>query len=215
MDITELKKLRTRASELNCELQKIPVIAEILSKLKEGLSPDLYYHNYEHTTEVMEEAIIFALHDNLPERDIELISIAAAYHDAGFLFRREENEQIAAKMAFDALKKSGAYVDDEIKLVCEMIADTKVLLVDHQFTRLVSNNLSKYLLDADLGNLGSEDFFMKNKLILRETGIEEKVFSRLSLSLLKNHRWLSPAGMALKEAQRLKNLEVLLGAKDQ
>jgi uncharacterized protein len=210
MKTSELMDLQTRTKNLCLELQERPIIAEIFSILQRDLAPELCYHNYTHSLEVFEEAIMLALHDNLADRDIELLAIAAAYHDAGFLYQKEDNEQIAAKMATNALYRTGGYTEHEISLVQEMIEDTKVMLVDHQFTRLVSNDLSKYLLDADLGNLGNPNFFVKNKLILKETGMDEKIFQRLSLSLLRNHRWLTPAGMALKEEQRLKNLERLI-----
>lgn len=209
MNNQELTKLQTLAKELCLGLLDHPIISNILENLKYNLPSDLCYHNLPHTMEVMEDAILFALHDNLTEREIELIAIAAAYHDAGFIFQREDNEVIASKMASDALIQSGNYTEDEIKLIGEMIEDTKILIVNHQFTRLASNELSKYLLDADLANLGSPDFFVKNKLIHQETGMEESKFRHFTLALLKNHRWLTPAGMALKEVQRLRNLEQL------
>ncbi|HMO16705.1 MAG TPA: hypothetical protein PKA63_02520 [Oligoflexia bacterium] len=209
MTDNEIKKLSARAKELVMEYSKIPVISSILDRLGSELPADLYYHNLLHTLEVMEDSIFFALYDNLEDDQIKLLAIAAAYHDSGYIYQRDNNETIAAELAKKELEKDGNFSKEEIQTIATMIEDTTVLIVDHQFTRLVSCDLSRYLLDADMANLGSSDFFEKNRLIQKETGMEEDKFYQLSLSLLKSHRWLSPAAEALQEEQRLKNLKIL------
>src|SRR5690606_38647195 len=137
---------------------QMEIVQSILEKLEKDLPEDLYYHNYNHTISVFKEAILFAVYDGLSEREIELLAIASAYHDAGFLFQREDNESIAARLVAEEMKKTKQYENSEIKLVQEMIEDTKLFFEENSYKRNCSNKLSKYLLDADLSNLGRDDF---------------------------------------------------------
>lgn len=207
-----LSKLIEEAKSYTERIKAKPLISSILERLKNELPDTLYYHNVQHTEEVLFHAILLALHDQLSEREIELLAIAASYHDAGFLKQKEDNESIAAQMADDALQQSNLssniiYTPEEITLIKEMIEDTRILNIQDSPTRNISNHLSRYLLDADLENLGSEKFFEKNLLIREESDLPDTDFKKMTLTLLKKHQWLSPAGEKLKEAQRVKNLE--------
>jgi len=208
-----LSKLIEEAKSHTERIKSQPIISSILGRLKNELPETLYYHNIKHTEEVLYHVVLLALHDQLSEREIELLAIAAAYHDAGFLQKKEDNESIAANMVEEALLHANLnlniiYNPEEITLIKEMIEDTKILNIQDSPTRRISNHLSKYLLDADLENLGSEQFFEKNALIRKESDLHDADLETISLTLLKTHRWLTPAGQKLKEAQRVKNLEL-------
>jgi uncharacterized protein len=183
-----------------------PLISSVLHRFETQLPEGIYYHTGAHTREVIREVVLLGMYDNLQERSIELLALAAAYHDIGFLFQKRDNEGIAAEIAREEILASGVCSPDEVSLIQDMILDTRVMVVDRQFTRVVSSELSRYLLDADLGNLGCKDFFIKNALILKESDVSEEEFSKMTVSLLSNHRWLTPAGLVLREEQRVKNL---------
>ncbi len=186
------------------------VIAPILAKLSAELSPDLSYHNAAHTEEVMREALFFAIKDGLGPRDIELIAIAAAFHDAGFLSKNTENEALGAKLAVAAMKEAGSYAEEEMKLVNGMILDTVVRSTPHGLKQIPTTRLSPYLLDGDMGNLGREDFFEKGENVFKELGISSrKSFLKASLGMVEAHQWYSPAARNLREAQKQKNIEIL------
>lgn len=183
-----------------------PVIREILGALKNELPTDLTYHNQAHTLDVLNEAIFFALQDSLPARDIELLEVAAAFHDAGFLDFRKDNEQAGADKAERALKKAGAFTEEEIDLIKKSILDTKVI----NNRQVPSTRISPYLLDADMSNLGRADFFDKGKLLQKELGISsEDDFLRASLEVMHNHEWYSDAAKKLRSAGKESNIRAL------
>ena len=64
---------------------KLPMKDFVVDLLKNNLPPYYYYHNYEHTKYVQESAIEIAGYENCTEREIELISTAALWHDTGFI----------------------------------------------------------------------------------------------------------------------------------
>lgn len=185
---------------------KKPVIREILATLKSQLSETLFYHNQEHTLNVLGEALVFALHDKLPARDIELLAVAAAFHDAGFLDSRKDNEGQGAARAVEALTKDGSFTKNEIALVEKAILDTRVV----NNRQIPTTKLSPYLLDADMSNLGRVDFFEKGKLLQKELGISsDEEFLRASLEVMNKHEWYSDAAKKLRTAGKESNVRAL------
>jgi predicted metal-dependent HD superfamily phosphohydrolase len=184
----------------------VPVINEILMRLRSELSPALRYHSFEHTLDVLSEAIYFALTDQLPQREIELLAVAAAYHDAGFLKQWAHNEPIGAEMAADAMRAAGDYSEEEIALVVSMILDTQLNDNGADYGERAHSRLARYLLDADMSNLGRGDFKEKLALLSEEFDADALKQMTQTYTLLQNHCWLTPAGRTLREQQKSKNL---------
>lgn len=191
---------------MESSLLDMPLVADILAKLRRDLPKNLCYHAAEHTEDVLEEALHFAAHDNLDKRQRELLTIAAAYHDAGFLDGSTETEARAAKMARDAMQLQGSYKSEEIDLVEQMILDTRLVRVGANYGQVASTFLSGYLLDGDLSNLGRDDFVEKLELVRREIGVDTRTFLNGTLLLMQGHQWYSPAAKVLRAAKKAENL---------
>lgn len=187
----------------------LPLIATQLSRLQNELADDLYFHNLKHTQDVLEEVLRFALHDALADAEIELLAIAAAYHDAGYLFSRKDNEALGAQIAVEAMKRDGGYSDQACQLVAQMILDTRVITQGERILRNASTPLSGYLLDADVGNLGRKDFWQANVALQRELAIDETAFLAWTVEFLRAHRWCTPAAKEMRGAQFEENLAAL------
>ncbi len=190
-------------------LSALPLVRKILARLARELPPTLTYHSFAHTQDVVRDSVLFALMDNLTPRDMELLVIAAAMHDAGFLEKRSGNEPIGARIAREAMVASGGYTEDEIRLVEQMILDTAVVMHNGAPKQIPSTELSKYLLDADLGNFGRDDFFAKGELQRVESGDEIAPFRIKTLALINAHVWNTNAARTLRQAKRDENLATL------
>lgn len=193
----------------HAKLRELPIISSIMLQLRSDLPKYLQYHSYSHTEEVLYEAMRFACIDKIPSRSIEIIGIAAAFHDAGFLQSTTLNEPIGSDMAASAMSTTGSYSSEEIGLVKQMILDTALINVAAGFERRVSTDLSPYLLDADLSNLGRDDFFHKGELQRVEISAEELPFWRVARKLLRGHIWHTPAAKALRTWKQQSNLAAL------
>lgn len=191
------------------KLRKLPIVKDALERLKAGLPSDLLYHAYEHTEDVLAEAILFAMTDKLPEREVELLAIAAAYHDLGFIKSPIRNEPIGAKEATEAMRADGTYTESEVATVAQMILDTMLVETPAGPRQIPSTDLSRYLLDADLSNLGRDDFFDKGELQRRELGYDQEIFRKNSFSLLNTHRWLTNAARSLRQKKKEENVKLL------
>ena len=192
------QRLEKKVEKRILELQRVPVIERILAKQKAEFPKELKYHTYDHVIDVLSEAVLFGMHDCLPDGDIELLAIAAAFHDAGYLKRRVQNEILGAEMAVEYLTAAGGYSERQCQLVHQMILDTAMVETPRGPRQLPTTRLSEYLLDADLGNFGRVDFFEKAELQRQETGQSEDIFYQKTLELLQAHTYHSSAARHLR-----------------
>jgi hypothetical protein len=211
VEVPDLEKVKNRVEEY----KEIPIIKEILLKIEKELPEGLKYHNVNHAKDVMESAVFLGLADGLSDRELELLAIASACHDGGFLERRDKNEEIGAKMAKEAMEKSGNYTKEEIQTIVESIEDTEVQMTDNGLNQIEKgrNTLSDYLLDADVSHFAKEDFTERTKLVAKEFGVDlddkeaYKNYLNDTLKFLNNHKWKSNAAKSLFEKTKEDNIE--------
>ncbi len=199
------------------QLKLHPLVQGALKRLQHELPADLTYHSYEHTLDVLHDAALYALEDGLAKDQLELVAIAAAFHDLGFIRGRKENEMWASEFARHAMLEYGGYPEEKIQLVERMILDTRLVLTGAGPRQLVTHPLSAYLLDADMSNLGRSDFFEKGEAYRQELGMPKDDFLRLALQILRAHQWHTPAARRLRQdgkVENVKRLQLLLSSQE-
>ena len=187
---------------------KQPIIYSMLSKMDSELDKSLTYHCYAHTLDVMKQALALAEIDDLGKQERLLLMIAAAFHDAGFLLQRPKNEPIGAEMAREAMLASNEFSIEEQEMVWQMIMDTQLNAEGPAQT--ARTHLSPWLLDADLANLGRDDFWHKTTLLSEEMQIPIEEMLPFTHTLMARHGWLSPAGQLLFSEKKQQNLDFLM-----
>ena len=198
-----------QAERLISELKALPIIKSVLEELKNGLPDCFAFHSVTHTQDVMHQAVLFSVLDHRSRREIELLAVAAAYHDVGFLEKKDLHEEISARYVEIAMRSDGSFTEEEIAQVKTMILDTKLISVDSGFEQRASTDLSRYLLDADLSNFGREDFFERLEANRIELGAGEAEFRRRTLKLMKAHTWLTEAARTLRQGKKEENMHKL------
>ena len=198
---------------INLAIEDEPLVTETVETLVSDLDPTLYYHSPLHTKDVLRQTLELAEADALDDRDVLLLAIAAAFHDAGFLEKRPKNEPIGAKMAVKAMAESGRFSPEECDLVEQMILDTQLVMEGP--AQIANCRLSPWLLDADLANLGRDDFWEQTTLLAKELNIDFQNMLPMTQALMQRHSWQSPAGQRLfgeKKALNFLALEHELGS---
>ncbi|MFN4895029.1 MAG: hypothetical protein ACK5GN_10530 [Pseudomonadota bacterium] len=190
-------------------LKQHPAVKEALDLLRGSLPTALLYHAYSHTEDVLYEVVQLASADNLSLREIELLGVAAAWHDVGFIWSRNSNESLGANALRSFLLSSKLFSSAEIETMVQMILDTALVVDGDSFKQVATTPLSCYLLDADLANFGRDDFFEKSELQRRELGDEVTPFRIKTLALLRNHTWLTPAASKRWQTKKDANLAKL------
>lgn len=182
----------------------------VFTMLEHGLPKNLYYHILDHTKDVIGVVETLGEAENVSGEEVLLLKTAALYHDTGFLIRYDKNEQTGAGIARGSLKKYG-YGKRQIKDVEGMIMATEM-------PQKPRTPLQKILCDADLDNLGREDFFIKGELLRLELAkqgvkISPRNWYENTLKLLEDHKYHTDSAKRLRQKgkeEHIKEIEELL-----
>lgn len=118
------------------------------------------YHNLEHTKDVVNAAIEIAKGENLSNEGLEIVTLAAWFHDLGYIEKTSGHEEISAMFASNFLIDQN-YEQAKIDKVVGCIMATKV-------PQHPKNHLEKIMCDADLNHLGRKTFIDRNNLFRSE-----------------------------------------------
>jgi len=144
----------------NLVLKAKEYIKNLLKEYNINEENGYYFHNLRHTLDVFETASYLAVKEWLDEDLKELVEISALFHDVGFIKQYDNNEEVGASIAEKFLKENN-YPEDKIDLVKQTILATKL-------GAKIENKLQEIIKDADLWNLGRDDFFDLEKALRNE-----------------------------------------------
>ena len=131
----------------------IPEVKKYVNTILSSLE-HVYYHQYAHSLDVFKRTTYLAKKEGLCDEDVEMLQIAALFHDTWFVIKYEKNEPIWAKIASNFLQSIG-YPQEKIKKVERII-----LATDPNYTP-PKDIFEEIIKDADIDNLGRNDFFEK------------------------------------------------------
>lgn len=134
--------------------------AYVQNLLSKELSTGHVYHNWDHTSMVYDEAMSLADAAALSDDDREILSLAALFHDTGFVRTFHHHEDESKKIAAAYLSELN-YPTDKITKVVNAIDATKM-------PHLSTDKVGALLQDADLSNLGRDDWETFSELIRQE-----------------------------------------------
>jgi uncharacterized protein len=174
--------------------------------LRQNLPPTLYYHDVNHTLDVIESAQRIAETEKLGRTELILLKTAALCHDTGFVNVYAEHEAEGCRIARAYLPQFN-YSPEQIRSICAMIMATKMPQQPH-------NLLEKMLCDADLDYLGRDDYFTISQKLYDEWlahGIIERDvnWGALQIRFLSNHQYLTVFGQSNREPIKQQNIELL------
>jgi predicted metal-dependent HD superfamily phosphohydrolase len=192
---------------------RLKIVAQYISELfRDELPGVIKFHDANHTLHpergVVAVANKIAISENISEHDRELLIAAAYFHDTGYIREYDKNEPLAARMAGRILKLIG-YKPNEIEKIQKMILATDL-------AREPKTHVEKILCDADLDNLGREDFFKLDGKLRegrRARGLDvsdDAKWYRGTLEVIKNHRYYTESQKKLREKGKQKNIKGLL-----
>jgi predicted metal-dependent HD superfamily phosphohydrolase len=165
------------------------------------------YHNLQHTIETVNGCLEIGNGSNLREDDLEILNVAAWFHDIGYIFKTEGHEEKSVEIALNFLK-SIDYPTNNIEKVTNCILATKI--INHP-----KNLLEFIICDADLISLGRTDYFEKNDLLKLEIEmrsgkkISDEQWLRRSAKFLSSHNYYTEYSKLNFNPQRGENLLTL------
>lgn len=176
----------------------------VLNLLQTKISSNNVYHDVDHTRNVAETAEIIGRASNIGDEDLEIVILAAWFHDIGYIEKVEGHEELSAKYAEEFLKKEN-YPQDKINKVKSCILATKV-------PQNPKNLLEEILCDADLSHLGKKTFKYRNDLFREEfefyfgRQLSEAEWLKKSIEFLKSHKFFTEFARREYDKQKERNI---------
>jgi len=164
------------------------------------------YHNLEHTRWVVKWTSRLGGREKIPKKKLELLIIAAWFHDTGFAINPDGHEEFSAKIMEEFL--TAHLQTEQIKFI------RKCILATARSTK--PENIYEYIIrDADLGHLGWPDYMEWNQRLRLEW---ERVYKRqyndeewhkLNLDFLQVHEYHTESARFFLNPNKLRNMAEL------
>jgi HD superfamily phosphodiesterase len=179
--------------------------SEYVTKLLvEKLSSDYTYHNLNHTREVFESATEISQNSSLSSEELEMVQIAAWFHDTGFTLSYREHEKKSIEIVWEFLKNKN-YADEKIVCIKDLIRVTKKGNIPETLK-------GKIIRDADILHISKEDFYPRSLELKAEwENVDNKKYTEAewiqsSLDFINRTFFYTDYAIMNYEAGRQKNI---------
>jgi predicted metal-dependent HD superfamily phosphohydrolase len=176
--------------------------------LKKELAEQLAYHDYDHTARVVAAAKEIGTVQGLDEEEMEILLMAAWFHDTGFRTRQEGHEEVSQGIAREFLDQIG-FLPSKIDRVCQAIGATKM-------PQNPTSKLEEVLCDADMAHLAAKDFIDKAAALRKEWDLmgnktfpDDHAWYQSNIDFIRSHRYFTGYGQQVLEKKKQKNLQKL------
>lgn len=172
---------------------------------KKNFSSKYVYHDYKHFHETVQACDEIAAWYELEKEEVELLLVAAWFHDLGYINKYDNHEEYSVMLAENFLKLKGVS-ENKINRVKELILSTKI-------GHVPANLLEEILHDADLINIGRKNFFLKAQMLRLEwetflnKHYSDKEWEKLQLDFLLNNNFYTQYTLKEYGAQRAENID--------
>ena len=171
----------------------------ILDKLEKELPSYLYYHNFKHTIDVINQAELIGYGEGVDDESILLLKTAALFHDAGHIIGYDEHEYSGTQLAKEYLPKYN-YSEEQIESICKLIMATRL-------PPNPQNTLESIMCDSDLDYLGRSDFIPVSNTLYKELKEQNKMgslndWNKIQVKFLSSHHFFTKTGKNLREVNK-------------
>ncbi len=181
---------------------------KFVSGLLKNETPVSYtYHTLAHTLDVVKNAVFIGTSEKLTEKEMDILRLAAWFHDVGYLKKYKGHEETSAHVAMKFLERHEVEENTRTAVI-ESIRATA-------FPQSPESRVAKVLCDADFIHLGQENYFEQAEKLRQEqknAGIrklKKAEFDLESVRLFEGHHWHTVFCQNNLEETKQKNLELL------
>ena len=191
----------------NIRLQQIrfnDIEEVIIKRFTDELSPKMYYHNADHTIDVITQTEIIGRGENVSEEELLILKTAALMHDVGFLISYNNHEINSVNIAKEILPIY-QYTSEQIDTIVQLIEITR------QGSKPTSR-LEYIMKDADLDYLGRSDFMfisekLHKELVEFQEDIAESEWFKKQHDFLSKHQYYTATAKKIRQINKEKHLE--------
>jgi predicted metal-dependent HD superfamily phosphohydrolase len=184
-------------------------------RLRTELPPTLRYHGPHHTLDDVVPAVErLCRGEGVVGEDRRLVLAAALFHDMGFVESYHGNEPIGARIAAQTLPDFG-FDRPQIERVADIIMATEMREVEGIFRQVPKDDpLKRILCDADLDNLGREDFLSVSDSLRQELSEQGKDYTEVGwlthqVLFLSQQEWFTATQRSDRQKGKDRNFETM------
>lgn len=190
-------------------------LLEIEAKYGKNGTYPLTYHNTEHTKDVINAVELMGKQavrvNNITDRDLHLLRLAASCHDIEHGLHGRANEDKSIEIVTTKMKQHTVFSSNDIKIVKNLILATITKVQNNVIIQSASDNyLEQIITDADLSAFGRDfDIFWdrSQKLYLEHSNVhyaditidQKTSYIQSQIKILSNHTFYT------KEAKQIFN----------
>lgn len=181
---------------------------EVLGHLPKEYS----YHSLTHTQEVVAAAEEIGNETGLSPEQLELVIVAAWFHDVGYKCGFKNHEEESARLMREKLA--------EFNVAPQKIDEVEKIIKSTQMPQSPEDELSKVMCDADLYHLSTDAFFIRSEELRQELinvcdeKIPPKDWAKKNLKFLSTHSYFTTYGQKTLEPRKQSNIKKLQKKKD-
>jgi len=176
----------------------------ILDRLELKLPEYLYYHNYKHTIDVVNQAELIGYGEGVDDEAILLLMTAALFHDSGHIVGYDNHEYFGTQIVREWLPKY-KYTQKQIDDICDIIMATKL-------PPQPKTLLQEIICDSDLDYLGRSDFIPVSNTLYEELKAQNKMpslntWNKIQVKFLSAHHFYTKTANSLREVNKQAQIE--------
>jgi len=185
----------------------IEVEAHVTNFITEYVDKKFAYHNIQHTLDVVNSTKQLSAAHNLHSKELELLLIAAWFHDIGYDKGPLGHEERSCNYAKTFLEKYD-FEETDIKLIQNCIMATKM-------PQSPNTLFEKILCDADMSHLGKKIYWERCGRIRQEltlttnTTMSEPEWIDFEIKFIANHKYHTSQANHLFEKRKRKHIRQL------
>jgi class 3 adenylate cyclase/predicted metal-dependent HD superfamily phosphohydrolase len=178
----------------------------VLDMLERELPHYLYYHNYKHTIDVVNQAELIGYGEGVDDEAILILRTAALFHDAGHINGGYDGHEYRSTVIAREWLPKYNYTEEQIDRICDVIMATELP------PRPEGNLLKRIICDADLDYLGRSDFIPVSNNLYRELKAQSKInslndWNKMQVKFLSNHQFFTETANKLREVNKQKQID--------
>ena len=174
--------------------------------LRSELSGDLFYHEIQHTLDVLNVCNQYIKREKIDEYNAKLLRIGALLHDIGFTISNIDHEERGVEIAQKLMEEFGFSKNDFNKV--------KGLILATRIPQNPKNYLEKIICDADLDYLGKSDFYKISNYLFKELKAysiikSQKDWDLAQIKFLETHKYHTDFAIRNRQPKKTKRIAEL------
>jgi predicted metal-dependent HD superfamily phosphohydrolase len=179
----------------------------LIEFFQKNIGAEYVFHDFQHTRNVVEAVTDLGEACGVSEKELELLQLAAWFHDAGYDKGADEHEERSCRYARKFLSKYHL-PEEDLQTIGRCIMATKL-------PNKPADLLEEIICDADLSHLGKKSYWdrcgrIRQELLLTKSLVmSEQEWVEFELDFMNRHRYFTPAAEEVYNARKLKHIKQL------